>query len=199
MFKNLPFGVKIVLLLLLYTAVFIIEYWLFSFTLNQEDPSVLSAAVLTFLQCWNLMLVGFLFFQTFKYVRFPKIFYQVLPFETPAYFKWIGVDLFRHVLVNSFFRRLNNRVYLKNRGEDYFRIFHEETKQSETSHWFSLLATLIPQLIYLVEGMSAHFIWLTVWSVIFNVYPMLLQRKNRFKMESKYPRLFGKDNSESSS
>lgn len=145
------------------------------------------------------MLVGFLFFQTFKYVRLPAIFYKSLPFETPAYFKWMGVDLFREALVNSFFRRLNNRVYLKDRGDEYFRIFHEETKQSETSHWFSLIATFIPQILYLEQGMISHCIWLSVWSVIFNMYPMLLQRKNRFKMEWKYQNLSGKDNSESGS
>ncbi len=199
MFKNLPFFLKIVLLFCLYTIVLIVEYWIFSFTLEQIKPSVVSTAIMTFLQCWNLMLVGFLFFQTFKYVRLPSTFYKSLPFETQTYFKWIGVDLFREVLVNSFFRRLNNRVYLKDRGEEYYRIFHEETKQSETSHWFSLIATLIPQLLYLEKGMIAHFAWLTVWTVIFNIYPMLLQRKNRFKMEWKYPHLFGKDNAESSS
>lgn len=199
MFKNLPVALKIVLLLMLYTIVFIIEYWFFTYTMQQTDPSVVSTAAMTFLQCWNLMLVGFLFFQTFKYVRLPKMFYKNLPFETPAYFKWMGVDLFREALVNSFFRRLNNRVYLKNRGEEYYKIFHEETKQSETSHWFSLIATLIPQILYLEQGMVAHFVWLSVWSVIFNMYPMLLQRKNRFKMEWKYPHLFGKDNTKSSS
>ncbi len=199
MFKNLPFFLKIVLLFCLYTIVLIVEYWIFSFTLEQIKPSVVSTAIMTFLQCWNLMLVGFLFFQTFKYVRLPSTFYKSLPFETQTYFKWIGVDLFREVLVNSFFRRLNNRVYLKDRGEEYYRIFHEETKQSETSHWFSLIATLIPQVLYFGKGMIAHFTWLTVWTVIFNIYPMLLQRKNRFKMEWKYPHLFGKDNAESSS
>jgi hypothetical protein len=154
---------------------------------------------MTFLQCWNLMLVGFLFFQTFKYFRLPSIFYQKMSFETPSYFKWMGVNLFREVLVNSFFRRLNNRVYLKDRGDKYFKIFHEETKQSETSHLFSMLTTLIPQLLYLEQGMISHCIWLSIWSVIFNMYPMLLQRKNRFKMERKHPYLFRNNDPESSS
>lgn len=199
MFKNLPIALKIILLLALYAIVFILEYWIFTLSLQQINPSVVSAAIMTFLQCWILMLVGFLFFQTFKYSRLPKFFYQSLSFETPTYFKWMGVDLFRVILINSFFRRLNNRVYLKDRGEEYLRVFHEETKQSETSHFFSLVVTLIPQMIYLDQGMDVHFVFLSVWSVIFNMYPILLQRKNRFKMELKYPNLFGKDNSESGS
>ena len=199
MFKNLPFLLKITVLLSLYIVVFFIEFWLFTFTLEQSNHSIVSVALMTFLQCWNLMLVGFLFFQTFKYVRLPNGFYKKLPFETSAYFKFMGVDFFREVLVNSFFRRLNNRVYLKDRGEEYYKIFHEETRQSETSHWFSLIATLIPQILYLGQGFEFHFYWLSLWSVMFNIYPMLLQRKNRFIMEKKYPHLFGDSNAESSS
>lgn len=173
------------------------EWFLYHYSLSVENVYALIG--LAFVQTWWLILVGFLFFQTFKYVRLPKKMYTRKKYETDLFFQLFGLDLFRKALINSFFRHLNPRVYLKGRGDEYFRVFHKETEQSETSHLFSLIATLIPQIAFLMEGEYVLFLSLTVWSIIFNIYPMLLQRRNRFRMEKRYPNLFGKYNAESGS
>tara|TARA_B110000305_G_scaffold240981_1_gene313313 strand:- start:444 stop:923 length:480 start_codon:yes stop_codon:yes gene_type:complete len=146
-----------------------------------------------FLQVWDLMLVGFLFFQTFKYVRMPKSFYLQRQYETRKYFKYLGVNIFRFLLINSFFRHLNNRVYLKGKAKDYLLTFIEETKQSETSHIISGIFPLSIQLLYLKNGLIEHFIWLSIFNIILNLYPLLLQRMNRFNMFAKYPNLTEKN------
>jgi hypothetical protein len=162
----------------------------YNISLNIDNQFIVAA--LTFLQCWNLVLVGFLFFQTYKYVRFPDFAYRQLPFETPLYFKILGLNTFQFLLVNSFFRHLNPRVYLKGRTREYMKIYFEETRQSETSHWFSMAPTLVVQILFLYQGMLSYFLWLTAWTIIFNLYPLLLQRKNRFLLETKFPNLIGK-------
>ncbi len=187
MFHHLKFYQKLILLSILYAFVFIMEIWLYDLSVKSTNHIV--AILLTFLQCWNLILVGFLFFQTFKHVTFPKFVYKKLSFESPLYFRILGLNTYQFVLVNSFFRHLNQRVYLKGKSREYIKIYHAETKQSETSHWLSIFPTILVQILFIMNGMYAYFLWLTIWSIIFNLYPILLQRKNRFILEKRFPTL----------
>lgn len=187
MFYKLNFYQKITTLCLLYAIVFSMSFYLFKFSI--QAITTWEIILFNFLQVWDLMLVGFLFFQTFKYVRMPSKFYLQRKYETKKYFKYMGVNIFRLLLINSFFRHLNNRVYLKGRAKDYLLTFIEETKQSETSHIISGIFPMSIQLLYLKYGLIEHFIWLSIFNVILNLYPFLLQRMNRFNMYIKYPNL----------
>lgn len=191
MFYKLNLYQKIIALCLLYTIVFSISFYLFKYSM--ETITSREIILFNFLQVWDLMLVGFLFFQTFKYVRMPKSFYLRRKYETKKYFKYLGVNLFRLLLINSFFRHLNNRVYLKGKAKNYLLTFIEETKQSETSHIISGIFPLSIQLLYLKYGLIEHFIWLSIFNIILNLYPLLLQRMNRFNMFTKYPNLTEKN------
>ena len=174
---------KIILLVFFYSIIFTISFKLFKYSLYSNNS--ISIALINFVQTWNLMLVGFLFFQAFKYVRMPSKFYEKKNYETDKYFKFLGVNIFRLILINSFFRHLNNRVYLKGRPKEYLLTYIEETKQSETSHIISGIFPLSIQILYLKYGYLEHFIWLTIFNVLLNLYPFLLQRMNRFKMKKK--------------
>ena len=191
MFYRLNFFQKSTTLCFLYAIVFSISFYLFKFSLKAINSWEIILS--NFLQVWDLMLVGFLFFQTFKYVRMPKSFYLQRQYENRKYFKYLGVNIFRFLLINSFFRHLNNRVYLKGKAKDYLLTFIEETKQSETSHIISGIFPLSIQLLYLKNGLIEHFIWLSIFNIILNLYPLLLQRMNRFNMFAKYPNLTEKN------
>ena len=191
MFYKLNLYQKIIALCLLYTIGFSISFYLYKFSM--EAITSRKIILFNFLQVWDLMLVGFLFFQTFKYVRMPKSFYLQRQYENRKYFKYLGVNIFRFLLINSFFRHLNNRVYLKGKAKDYLLTFIEETKQSETSHIISGIFPLSIQLLYLKNGLIEHFIWLSIFNIILNLYPLLLQRMNRFNMFAKYPNLTEKN------
>ena len=166
MFYKLNFYQKIITLCLLYAIVFSMSFYLFKFSI--QSITTWEIILFNFLQVWDLMLVGFLFFQTFKYVRMPNNFYLQRKYETKKYFKYLGVNIFRLLLINSFFRYLNNRVYLKGRAKDYIFTFIEETKQSETSHIISGVFPLSIQLLYLKYGLIENFIWLSIFNVVFN-------------------------------
>ena len=180
MFYRFSFIQKVVLLFFCYTVIGITCFFLFKISLSFDNT--ISILLIQFIQSWNLMLIGFLFFQAFKYYRFPKKFYQSKKFETKLFYKLLGVTFYRSFLVNSFFRHLNNRVYLKGRPKKYLIQFMEETKQSETSHVFSMICTLFIQVIYLNIGLWEHAFWLTIFSILLNLYPILLQRMNRLRI-----------------
>jgi len=182
---------KIILLLFFYSIIFTISFQLFKYSLEVNNSATI--ALINFSQTWNLMLVGFLFFQAFKYVRMPSKFYEKKKYETEKYFKFLGVYIFRLILINSFFRHLNSRVYLKGRPKEYLLTFIEETKQSETSHIISGIFPLLIQLLYLKYGLLEHFIWLTIFNILLNLYPFLLQRMNRFNMIKKHPQILKKN------
>ena len=116
---------KIILILFFYSIIFTISFQLFKYSLEVNNSA--SIALINFLQTWNLMLIGFLFFQAFKYVRMPSKFYEKKKYETEKYFRFLGVHIFWLILINSFFRHLNNRVYLKGRPKEYLLTFIEET------------------------------------------------------------------------
>jgi len=178
---------KVLILLFIYSTIGLIAHYIFQFGNQQKSTWVL--LILNFMLCWNLMLIGFFYFQAFKFHRLPEKYYLKKWFESDRLYKIFGVAVFRLILIHSFFRHLNNRVYLKGRKKEYLNTFIEETKQSETSHILSTLATLIMQLIYLMTNQLESFLWLTVFNILFNLYPLLLQRMNRFSLIRKYPNL----------
>lgn len=187
MLYRFNFFQKVVLLIIFYSIIFTISFYLFKYSLEVNDS--FQIILINFIQTWDLMLVGFLFFQAFKYVRMPSKFYIKKNYESKNYFKYLGVNIFRLFLINSFFRYLNKRVYLKGRPKEYIFTYIEETKQSETSHIISGIFPLSIQLLYLKYGLIEHFISLTIFNILLNLYPFLLQRMNRFKIIEKYPNM----------
>lgn len=179
MFQKLPLALKVCIVCCSTTFVFSCAFWVYSS--EQAKSSFLLAALFQFILTWSLIFGAFIFYQTFKYFRLPQLYYNQLPFEKTAFYKRIGVQLFRKILINSFFRHLNPRVYIREKSRVEFLRFIEETKQSETSHLLSGLATLIFQLLYLRDSNLSSFWILGVFNLIFNMYPLLLQRSNRFQ------------------
>lgn len=180
---------KVIILCLLYIIILLICYLLFLQSLSEKNIEII---LYVFIQTWNLMLIGFFFLQAFKYFRLPQNYYQKIKIESATLYKIFGVNLFRIVLINSFFRHLNKRVYLKGKSTEYLKVFVEETKQSETSHIISMMCTLIIQIIYLNLGYLYQFYWLSIFTILLNIYPILLQRMNRHFIEKKYPNILVK-------
>lgn len=188
MFQNFNKISKFLLIVGVLTIVAIIELFLHKLGLNNNKGLVF----ITLLECCLLMLTGFFYFQTYKYHRLWSSFYNKTRLESPNFYKYIGVPIFQYILINSFMRYVNPRVYLKGRNRDYVKVFHEETKQSETAHVISLLVTIPPQLNYFFSDKTVCFWSLTAFSIFFNIYPILLQRMNRFILEARLKNLLAK-------
>ncbi|MEN9699528.1 MAG: hypothetical protein RLZZ301_726 [Bacteroidota bacterium] len=184
MFLKLSLPVKWLVLALGIGLSLALAYFFYERTLS--STSALSQAGFSFCLTWSFILGAFLLFQTFKYVRFPAAYYRKLRFETPTYFRLLGLDVFRYVLVHSFFKRLNQRVYLRNKEPEEIQRFIEETKQSETSHQLSFWPTLGLQWALFEQHLFAASAFLCAWNLLFNLYPILLQRKNRFSFEDRF-------------
>lgn len=183
MFQNQPFGIKLIITILSFFLAGIVGWFVYSTFIASE--AILVGIAMLFILTWLIIFCAFIFFQCFKYFRFPTGYYLKRRIESERFFLVLGVNLFRVILINSFFRLLNPRVYIKGEGREKFLRFIEETKQSETSHVFAFIGTILLQSLLFVQGYNWSSIALLFFNVLFNVYPILLQRMNRFAIEKR--------------
>jgi len=183
MFTNKSKPIKIMIVLFAFIVSTVISYLLYKRLI--VETNMFFSIVISFFITWAIIFFAFMIFQTFKYFRFPSNYYTKRKIETELFFKLIGVPIFRKLLINSFFKYLNRRVYLKGKQGDRFIIFIEETKQSETSHVISLVLTFGIQILLIINDRFYDFWMLLLFNVLFNLYPILLQRRNRFLIEKR--------------
>jgi hypothetical protein len=136
---------------------------------------------LTFLLYFGTMAYGFFYFHAFPTHRISPSYYRKKKIESLEFYKTLGVEFFRNRLINSPFKKLNQRVYLKGR-KDYIAVFLEETKRSETSHLIGLLIGLFFHLVFILNNAVIAFSCSVFFNLVMNFYPILLQRFNRIKI-----------------
>ena len=151
---------------------------LFLLICSQYTANYFMDFMLSFLLFFGSMAYGFFYFQAFPAHRLPANYYQKKAIETKFLYSVLGVELFRRFLINSPFRKLNQRVYLKGR-KDYIAIFLEETKRSETSHIIGLIVGIIFTGYFILQQHISQFYFALFFNTLLNIYPILLQRFNR--------------------
>jgi hypothetical protein len=184
MFNKQPILLKAITFAFLCFSTFTIERYLYHASIKETVIVLQLAYVLV--EFFVLMLYGFFFFQVFKYFRFPKSYYAIKKIETITLYHSLGVTNFQKILVNSFMRHANPRVYLKGHPRDYILTYYSETKQSESAHVIALFCTLYVQIELFLLGEIVLGIFLSCLSIFFNLYPVFLQRKNRILIEQKF-------------
>jgi hypothetical protein len=136
---------------------------------------------LTFLLYFGTMAYGFFYFHAFPTHRISPSYYRKKKIESLEFYRALGVEFFRNRLINSPFKKLNQRVYLKGR-KDYIAVFLEETKRSETSHLIGLLIGMFFHIVFIVNNAVIALVCSVFFNLVMNLYPILLQRYNRIKI-----------------
>lgn len=136
---------------------------------------------LNFILFFGTMAYGFFYFHAFPLHRISSSYYRSKEIESLRLYRALGVEWFRKRLINSPFKKLNQRVYLKGR-KAYIQVFHEETKRSETSHLIGLFIGLFFNIVFLIHENMVAFIASLFFNGVMNLYPILLQRYNRIKI-----------------
>ncbi|HSH03153.1 MAG TPA: hypothetical protein VLL52_11590 [Anaerolineae bacterium] len=134
---------------------------------------------------WFLMLWIYLLFRLYPQLRLPKGYYEVGA-EEKALFEWLGVRRMQKVLwrVPS-----NPKIRFKERGKDELERVTLAMIEAETAH-FLLGGVVAAMMVY--AGWRGW--WLVmggylVFNLLFNVYPVLVQRYNRQRIERVMNRL----------
>lgn len=116
-------------------------------------------------------------------VRLPTAWLRHARFEDRAMYRALGVGVFRTWLLRTPFRRLNQHVHLQGSSPEKLRALKGHMETAEAGHVIAFVWTLALTVIY-ARFNSPNFIpWLVVLNVVGNVYPVLLQRMNRLRVQ----------------
>ena len=98
---------------------------------------------------------------------------------------WLSrqIYLFRKVIMIFFWGIKKNRMKYFNGTKGGLQNLIYESKQSEFGHLGSLLVILPVSILFLIKGYLFYAIITSIFNVIGNLYPIILQRYHRIRVE----------------
>jgi hypothetical protein len=112
---------------------------------------------------------------TYYRIRKPKVLKQI--------YKTLGMKYFRVLLLILFWGRKSNQLKFFNGTKRGLDNFIHQTKQSEFGHLGAFLLITISSVILLVYGYLFLVAMITFINVFGNLYPIVLQRYHRLRIE----------------
>lgn len=135
----------------------------------------------------TLFITGIFAFIGFAYPShkmLPKGYYSIKnPTLLAGIYKNIGVAYFRIFLMITFWGKKNNRKKYFNGTKQGLHNFIYQTKQSEFGHFGALVFIGIASIFLLINGHFYIFAWVTLFNILGNYYPIVLQRFHRIRIE----------------
>jgi len=135
----------------------------------------------------NLFITGVFAFPGFVFAthRFlPNSYYQIKnPKLLNRIYDLIGVAYFKIFLLVSFWGKEKNKKKYFNGTKSGLINFDFQTKQSEFGHLGAFIVLILASLILLWHQHVITFLLTTIINIVFNFYPVILQRKHRIQIE----------------
>jgi hypothetical protein len=98
-------------------------------------------------------------------------------------YEYFGINLFRQLLVIIGWEKLNKKSNPIEKSAKALEHNLLRTKKSELGHLIIFLIVLGVTLIVIINRGLRDAIWLIIFNIILNLYPVLLQRYNRPRIE----------------
>ena len=120
--------------------------------------------------------------------RNSSFFYCVKNFELTKkveFYKLLKLDLFTFFVKNTFFRHCNTKIRITKRPniDEIDKLLNEITI-SELCHFFGFIFVLLFQIAILISGFYVMFFSSILFNTIFNLYPILLQERNKLRLKN---------------
>ncbi|MFZ6820005.1 hypothetical protein [Undibacterium sp. Ji22W] len=96
---------------------------------------------------------------------------------------YLGINLFRKMLVIIGWEKLNKKSNPIEKNVKALEHNLLRTKKSELGHLIIFLIVLVVSVVVAVNRGLRDAMWLIIFNVLFNLYPVLLQRYNRPRIE----------------
>lgn len=103
-------------------------------------------------------------------------------------YKYLGVEYFKYSLLLFFWGSKKNREKYFNGTKSGIENFVYQSKQSEFGHLGAFVAIACVTILLLFYGYFLLCIFTTVMNIILNVYPVILQRFHRVRIDALYKR-----------
>jgi hypothetical protein len=103
-------------------------------------------------------------------------------FEQPWLYEWLGIRAFKKLMRSRLYRRVNPDFQLIG-GRSGLPALREKMHASEIAHGLAFLAAAA----FAAGALSFRWLdaaaWITLFNVLFNGYPVMLQRYNRIRLQ----------------
>lgn len=122
-----------------------------------------------------------------------KCYHVIRSWEIPMY-ELLGVRQFKRLVTSTFYGTIWGPRVRKEEvtpGAAFSRLLGD-MKMAETAHMASLLIVLGIGIYSLIHGWFHIAIWLTIFNILINAYPVMLQRYNRVRIGRMLTRLDGR-------
>lgn len=141
---------------------------------------IIAAMVITVMTTGVFAFLGFVY-PTHKLI--PNAYYKVTkPELLNRVYRMLGVAYFKRILLITFYRKKDNKKYF-NGTKSGVLLFNYHTKQSEFGHLIAFILLLFVSLFILYSGHRTLSIWICILNIVFNFYPVILQRKHRLQID----------------
>ncbi|MDH3709167.1 MAG: hypothetical protein OER04_04730 [Cyclobacteriaceae bacterium] len=149
-----------------------------------HDPQKL-ALIWAFLLC--LYITGIFAFLGFAYAThqlLPRRYFTLNnPRRLQRAYRSLGVKHFKKMLLWVFWGRHKNRQKYFDGSRKGLNNFVYQTKQSEVGHATAFITILGVSLLLLLHGRVVVFVGMSIINIIGNLYPVILQRYHRLRIE----------------
>jgi hypothetical protein len=98
-------------------------------------------------------------------------------------YKLLGISFFRKGIIFFFWGSKKNRAKYFNGTKGGLQNFIYQSKQSEFGHLGSLLVIIPVSILFMTKGFLLYAVVITVFNVFGNLYPIILQRYHRIRIE----------------
>ena len=113
---------------------------------------------------------------------FSPRYYRLQPFEIDGgLYERLGIETFKWLLFKSRIERLNTSVRLSY-GRTGLQGLERGIREAETDHVIALLVMVVITIHAAMNARWALVGWLLLVNVVANVYPIMLQRRNRARL-----------------
>lgn len=102
--------------------------------------------------------------------------------ESKALNKYIGIDYFKWIVKNTFFKFFNQKIKLGNGKADLAEIRKEMTL-AETSHLIGFVFVMVIAICWTVIHSFLFGLIIMIINVLMNLYPSLLQQENKRRID----------------
>lgn len=156
-----------------------------SFEFPPERYSLIAVIALSI--ALNLFITGVFAFVGFAYPSnkiLPNSYYNIKqPMLLTRIYNMLGVKYFKVFLLIAFWGKDKNRKKYFNGTKSGIQNFDFQTRQSEFGHLAAMVVIFVISVLYFLKGYILVFVWTTVFNILSNFYPIVLQRIHRLQIQ----------------
>lgn len=138
-----------------------------------------------FLINWLVMSWVAIMGQFVTFPSLPSIWYAIKPFERSGrVYEQLGVALFKKIVRRGPFTVFSPALrFPAEKTASALSNLENEMRKAETSHTAIFFMILLLNIHPLIKGWFDAIAWLLLFNILFNGYPVMLQRYNRIKIQ----------------